>query len=161
MYSKKLFFIFLFLSMVTIPGMSQQAILSSAGNAAGDSGTVTSSIGQVTYMFYIATDGSNSEGVQQPYEIQIIGGIEQEPEINLEFILYPNPTTAFIKLKTNKQETRLLTYELRSIEGLLLRNDKIENAETTIPIDNISPATYLLNVSDHGQLVKTFKVIKK
>jgi hypothetical protein len=161
MRSKNMLLSILFLTQIGIPLLAQQSILSLTGNASGTGGSVSYSVGQVAYIHYAGMSGAGTEGVQQPYEIQIPEGIDQEAGINLECILFPNPADAFIRLKIDNPETRLLTFQLLDINGTLLRNDKIEYAETTIPMDNLTPATYFITVSEKGKLVKTFKVIKK
>jgi len=161
MHDKKILFTILLLTVVAMSGIAQQSILSTSNDASGTGGMVSYSVGQVAYIINSGIVGTITEGVQQPFEIQIPEGIEQEQGITLECILYPNPANAFIRLKTNNSETRLLSYQLRNLEGLLLQNNKIEHVETTIPMDDLAPATYFLTISEQDKSVKTFKIIKK
>ena len=63
---------------------AQEAIPATGGNASGSEGTVSWSSGQAIYATKAGTNGSMAEGVQQPYEISILVGIEQDRIINLE-----------------------------------------------------------------------------
>jgi hypothetical protein len=161
MNRKKTLFSFLFLTMISLPAMSQQSTLSSNGNATGNGGTVCYSIGQVVYSHHTGISGVITEGVQQPYEIQILEGIDQDKGWMLECSLFPNPANLYVTLKMEKVEPRVLTYHLLDQEGHLLRNEKIEYPETIIPMDHLSSSTYFLTIIEHDKSVKTFKIIKK
>lgn len=69
--------------------LAQEKIIATGGDASGSGGSVSYSVGQVTYQTHIGTNGSVSEGVQQPYEISIITGIDEAEGINLTVLAYP------------------------------------------------------------------------
>lgn len=75
--------------------LSQNAIPATGGNASGSGGSVSYSVGQVTYLINTGTSGSVAQGVQQPYEISVVTGIEEASGIELEFSVYPNPASDF------------------------------------------------------------------
>lgn len=55
--------------LLSLTGLqSQEAILTSGGNASGSGGTVSYSIGQTFYTTYMGANGSVSHGVQHPFE---------------------------------------------------------------------------------------------
>ena len=88
-------------------------------------------------------------------------GLDEEKGIELECVLYPNPASAYVRLKIVKQETRNLRFDLYNAEGLLLKSMKIEKEETTIPMDELVQATYFLTVIENHKILKTFRIIKK
>jgi hypothetical protein len=47
------------------------------------------------------------------------------------------------------------------MNGVLLLTKSIESDETSIPMDDLSPATYLLTVFGNGKALQTYKIIKK
>ena len=139
---------------------AQNAIPASGGNASGTGGTVSYTIGQVVYTTNTGTNGSAAQGVQQPYEISAVTGIEKAKDISLEIVVYPNPATDYVKLKVENYEIENLSYQLYNINGTLLENKKIEGNETSIVMRNLIQGTYFLKVTDKQKEIKTFKIIK-
>ncbi|MCU0462515.1 MAG: T9SS type A sorting domain-containing protein [Bacteroidales bacterium] len=138
---------------------AQNAIPASGGNATG-SGTVSYTAGQVVYTTNTSSNGSVAQGVQQPFEISVITGIELAKEITLVCSVYPNPATEFVKLKIKNYEVKNLRYQLYDINSSLLQDNKIVDEETEIIMSNLLPATYFLKVTDNNIAIKTFKIIK-
>jgi hypothetical protein len=139
---------------------AQNAISAAGGNATGSGGTVSQTIGQVTYTTISGTTGTVTQGVQQPYEISVVTGIEEAVGIILEISVYPNPATDFVRLKIENYEVENLRYQLYDINGSLLQDNKVEGKETSIIMRNHLPATYFLKVTDKNKVIKTFKIIK-
>jgi|BarGraNGADG00312_1021997.scaffolds.fasta_scaffold29682_2 Secretion system C-terminal sorting domain len=139
---------------------AQEAIPATGGNALGSGGSVSYSVGQVVYTTHTGTSGSAAQGVQQPFEISVVTGIEEAKDINLVCSAFPNPATDNVKLKAENYETENLTYQLYDIRGNLLENKKIEGNETSIVISNLVLGIYFLKVSNNNKEVKTFKIIK-
>lgn len=139
---------------------AQQVGTASGGNASGSGGTVSYSVGQTVYFTYTGTDGSTAQGVQQPYEISVVTGMEETLGISLEIMVYPNPATEFITLKIENYEIRNLNYQLYDMNARLLYDHKIVSNETGIVMHNLKPSIYLLKVTDRNKVIKTFKIIK-
>jgi hypothetical protein len=156
----KLFFTFLL--GIGLSGLqAQETTLSASGNASGSDGKVSYSVGQVVFLTKSGADGTITEGVQQPYEILIPIGIDDEKGITLECLLYPNPADKYVKLKIEKHELNNLSYQLYNMNGVLLQNIKIESEETYIPMDDLAKATYVLKITENGKALKTFQIVKK
>lgn len=132
----------------------------SGGNASGSGGSVSYTIGQIVYTKNNGTNGSVAQGVQQPYEISVVTGIEEALGISLEIMVYPNPAKDFVKLKIENYEVQNLRYQLYDINGSLLQDNKIVGNETNIVMSYYMSATYFLKVTDNNKVVKTFKIIK-
>jgi hypothetical protein len=140
--------------------MAQEAIPATGGNASGSGGSATYTFGQVVYTTNTGTNGSVAQGVQQPYEISNVTGIEEAKGITLQCSVYPNPTTDFITLKVENFSLSDLTFQLYDLNGKLLENRKIESNETSIDMSNLNPASYFLKVVQSNKEVKTFKIIQ-
>lgn len=138
---------------------SQETIPVSGGDATGSDGTSAYSIGQIVYTTHTGLDGSLAQGVQQPYEISVIDGIEEANGINLELLVYPNPTNDFLNLVI-EDNNELLSYQLYDINGQIIHKEKIIGIETTIMMEFLVPGNYLLIVFDDEKVIKTFKIIK-
>ena len=141
-------------------GLSQaQATTATGGDASGSGGTVAYSVGQIVYTTNTGTAGSVAQGVQQPYEISIVLGIDNH-SINLELTAYPNPTTNYLTLNIGKAEVSTLNFQLYDISGKIIESRKIISNSETIGTENLPSATYFLKVNNDNNEVKTFKIIK-
>ena len=117
-------------------------------------------IAKVFYITSSGTNGSVTEGVQQPYVISSVTGIVEANGINLAVSAYPNPTTDFLALSVNNFNNSKLYFKLYDMNGKLLENKSIEGNETSIAMGNLIPATYFLKVFNNQKELKTFKIIK-
>ncbi len=139
---------------------AQEVIPASGGNAEGSGGSVSYSIGQMFYMTHEGTTGSVSEGVQQPYEISAITGIEEAEGIALVVSAFPNPVTDFLILRVDQYNLENLNFHLFDINGRMVKNGKVIGHETIIDMGNLSRTTYLLRLLDNEKEIKTFRIIK-
>ncbi len=140
---------------------AQESTTASGGEASGNGGTISYSVGQVVYGTHSGTTGSVSEGIQQPYEISVIIGLE-ETGINLNISAFPNPTTDYLILKIADdahQESRF-TITLYDLNGRVIEQQVVVSNETAIDMASLNAATYILKVNNENQEVKTFKIIK-
>ncbi len=150
--------ILLFLGLAGLS--AQEVIPSSGGNATGSGGSASFTVGQLMYKTHEGATGSLAEGVQQPYEISTITGIEEAIGIVLVSSVFPNPTADFLTLRVEDNLSMELSYQLFDMTGRLLKNNKITASETTINMVRFSAGTYFLKIIDNKQDVKTFKIIK-
>jgi len=139
---------------------AQQAVSTAGGEATGAGGTMSFTIGQSDYITITGNSGMVMQGVQQPFEILVVTGIESDNKITLECTVYPNPATDFLTLKIPRDYLENPSYQLLDINGKLLKVRLIEKAETSISLQDCPPATYLLKVVDKNKEIKTFQIIK-
>jgi hypothetical protein len=138
---------------------AQQTVPASGGDAVGSGGSSSYTVGQVVYTTNTGANGSVAQGIQQPYEISTLVGLEVT-EINLEHTAYPNPTNNVIHLSIGNYENEKLSYQLYDIQGRLLVGKPVKENLTSIVLQDFSGSSYLLNVLDNNQLIKTFRIIK-
>jgi hypothetical protein len=144
---------------------AQQTVPAAGGNDSGSGGSVSYSLGQVVYTTNTGTTGSVASGVQQPFEISVLTGLDDAKVINLTYSVYPNPTSDFLILKIEGEVKMQYTVSLYSMTGNLLRTQKVEASETQIDMGKLAVATYFLKIvqakkSSSSQEIKTFKIIK-
>ncbi len=152
---QKLFILSLFSSVY---GFSQQAVVTSGGNASGSSGTVSYTIGQAAYETNSSASGTISQGVQQPFEIFVVSGLtELYPTISAA--LFPNPAQTSVILSMDGSRENAV-FQLTDVGGKLIRSGNIKAKETSIDIQGLAEACYHLNVLVSKDVVKTFKLIK-
>lgn len=150
-------FIFLFAATCL---QAQEAVTTAGGNAMGSGGSSAFTIGQLVYTTSTGTTGTVAQGVQQPYEISIIDGVEEAKEIALSTMVYPNPATDFLMLKVANYSVENLYYSLTDINGQLLICKKIAGNETAVEMKNYANAIYFLKVIQGEKEVKSFKIVK-
>lgn len=149
------------LLLIGLTGLqAQESVNVTGGNASGSGGTVSYSVGQLMYQTLTGTNGSVVEGVQQPYEISVVTGIELT-DLYLMITAFPNPTTDHLTLEVNEFDISNLSYQLYDLTGKLLHNEKITARQTSISMSNLMSATYFVKVIQGRREVKTFKIIKK
>jgi hypothetical protein len=139
---------------------AQEAIPASGGDALGRGGSLSYSVGQVVYVTNTGPSGSVAQGVQQPNKTLVITGIVETDGNRLEFLVYPNPSTNFIKLKVEDFKPDNFSYQLYDSHGSLLQNKEIVGVETVIQTEYLTPAAYFLRIIDNNKEEKTFTIIK-
>lgn len=139
---------------------AQQSVNATGGNASGSGGSASYSVGQVVYTTNTGTNGSVAQGVQQPYEISVVTGMEEAKGISLSVSAYPNPTFDYLTLVVKDFELSNLSFRLYDVNGKLLQNEKISGNQTSIVMSNLVPANYFVKVIQGSKEVKTFKIIK-
>lgn len=139
---------------------AQESVNATGGNASGSGGSASYSVGQVVYTTNTGTTGSVAQGVQQPYEISVITGIEEAEGINISLKAYPNPTTGYLQLKVESEKLNDLSFQLYDMNGKLLQTKKITSTVNQIDMSSYVSATYFVRVITESKLIKEFKIIK-
>lgn len=158
MKTKRLLLIAAYLSCTQIS--AQETIAASGGNASAGNGSTNYSVGQVFYATDYGTTGSMMHGVEQPFEIQVVLGVDNF-NISLELLAYPNPVTSLLYLEVRNANFEAMHYQLFDMNGRLLLKGRITGASTTIQMEKYPMDLYLLKVFDHHKEVKTFKIVKR
>lgn len=150
-----LFFVF----GITI-SQAQQTTDAAGGDAIGVGGKVSFSIGQIDYSTNTGLNGSVAQGVQQPYEISIFTEVKEAKDISLSFVVYPNPTSDFLKLKVENYSSQNLTYTFSTFNGKIIETKKMDAYEVSITMEQLATGTYFLKVAEFNKDLKIFKIIK-
>lgn len=137
---------------------SQEALLPSGGEAQGNGGSVSYSIGQTHYISVNNSTGTVSQGVQQAYEIFTVGIFDHSIEIDLS--VFPNPTANELNLKVSNWGQQQMQFRLLDMSGKVLISRDIIQETTILNMLTYPPAVYLLEVYSGNQPVKSFKIIK-
>lgn len=136
---------------------AQNNTVSSGGNAQGFNGSVSYSIGQVFYMSTEGENGSINQGVQQPFDSEIITGIEHQ-EITLE--IYPNPASNELRLNILEDNHAELRAELLDATGKIIQEKKSLNAKNIFAITDVSDGMYIVAIYKQNVLMKSYRIIK-
>lgn len=139
---------------------AQESTVSSGGNINGSSGSVCYTFGQVVCNSITGSNGTVSQGVQQPYEIFIITGINKiDKEMDLE--VYPNPVSDLMNLKYTNYTNQNLAYKIYDAAGKLIETKNISGSQTLIDMCTFVSGTYFIKVFSANQELKVFKIIKQ
>ncbi|CAM4035603.1 MULTISPECIES: T9SS type A sorting domain-containing protein [Flavobacterium] len=141
--------------------LAQESVNSSGGDLAGSNGSASYSVGQVVYMTYTGSNGSVSEGVQQPFEISEVLGTEDFAGLIKDLKIYPNPTVNDLTLNLTNENDLVLNFQILDANGRVLKDEKILTNETNIAVSSLPSAIYFLKILNQNKEVKTFKIIKK
>ena len=158
---KKILFVLLLCVFWPVFVAAQETLPATGGNGIGSGGSVSYTVGQIFYSTISGTNGSVVQGVQQPYEISVVTALKNTEELNLECLVYPNPTNGLTKLVFKSPDYENLIFRLYDFNGVLLQVKKVESMETDISLDNLSSSIYLLKVIKNNLEVKVFKIVKR
>jgi spore coat protein U-like protein len=151
----------LFIAMLAFSGLNaQHGTVAAGGNATGQNGSVSYSIGQLDYVTVTGSTGTVTQGIQQPYEIFVVG-VEENQDVSLEVSAYPNPTASMLNLKVRNLDTDVLSYKVYDQNGRLLLHNKLVGDVTAVPMQELPSGSYILKVFNKKTEIKTFKIIKK
>jgi len=162
-----------FIVIVVLIGMkgllAQDAVPASGGNATGNGGSVSYTVGQMVYTTNTGVTGFVSQGVQQPYEISVVFVTPGSEEITLEATVYPNPVADVFTLHVinfDKFDNKTIAYFFYTMDNKLLLTKNVESPETVISISYLPPEIYYLILVDTSngtspKKLKTFKIMKK
>ncbi|MDG4945695.1 T9SS type A sorting domain-containing protein [Weeksellaceae bacterium KMM 9713] len=139
---------------------AQESINASGGDATGTAGSVSYSLGQVTYTTQDSSTGSVAQGVQQAFEISVLG-VEDLVNKDIQLAAYPNPTSDFLKLLVKEDNLSDLSFQMFDAQGRLLLANEIKDQQTLINMSSLPTATYFIKVSQAQKPLKTFKILKK
>lgn len=139
---------------------AQETVSPTGADISGAGGTTSYTVGQIAFQTFTGAPGSVAGGVQQPYEISVVLGMDV-PGISLDAFVYPNPTMDHLKLVVGDQQPLNLSYRLYDLYGRTIRENEISEAVTAFDLTELPAATYLLAVTQSEKPIKTFKIIKK
>jgi hypothetical protein len=139
---------------------AQQTIPTSGGEATGSGGTVSYTVGQLTYTNSIGSGGSVNQGVQQSFELITLSNPELTT-VNLTAVTYPNPTSDYVVLAISDANLSDLSYALYDLQGRTVAQGRATQSNTQIAMQSLAKGTYVLKVNQNNQELKTFKIIKK
>ncbi len=143
------------LSGLPVLTFSQQNTVSSGNTVQGSNGSVSYSIGQIDYISTTNSNGSTSQGVQQPYEFYQNVGLNEE---SLIVNIFPNPTTNAVQLTLSNYSN--VSFQLTDQNGKVVMEDEISSENTTIEMQGLAASSYYLLLKKDGKTIETTKIIK-
>jgi hypothetical protein len=136
---------------------AQNNTVSAGADAEGSNGSISYSIGQVVYTSATGINGSINQGVQQPYDYDVITGIERT---EIELALYPNPTLGQVNLSIADSRTQEYSLSLFDATGRLLLQTSKLNELNSFSMESHAAGAYTLSVYKKDELIKLFRIIR-
>ena len=159
MKTNKLLFTVIAIIIFNASAQAQQSSNAAGGDATGIGGSVAYSVGQVVYTANNSPSGTVSQGVQQAYEIFLIG--INETELNSSLSVFPNPILDNLTLQISDYYNEKLSFHLYDLQGKSLNKEQIITEQTQINTSSLPPATYFIEVlNQENKHVQSFKIIK-
>ena len=140
---------------------AQEGTNAAGGEATGNGGTASFSIGQIDYTASSTEGGSISEGIQQTYEVEVVLGTTISEETN-SAVGFPNPASGLVTLRVVGFEIKNMSDALYDITGKIIAQQKLTDTETAVNMEEEASGLYLLKIidsSNNNQEIKTFKII--
>ena len=144
-------------SLLTTLSVSAQEVVSTQGDSySNGSGSIDFTLGEV--IIDTGTDGTNdiTQGFHQT-NWNFVGLEDFAP--NYEAIIYPNPTSDVLNIRTSTFEN--VTYTLYDAHGKLVMQNILSSEQTPIQVSQLAPGSYSLTLNNETQNLKTFKLIKQ
>jgi len=141
--------------------VAQSSVCSIGGDISGADGSVAYSIGQTFFQTYNSSDHSIYQGVQQPYEISVITGVEVMNGTDSYVNIYPNPVTDCLSIMFSDDNKQDLHFVLYNMQGQELFASGLYNTHIRVEMDSYAPGLYFIKVMSEGKTIKTFKVVKQ
>ena len=137
----------------------QNVTATSGGNFTGSVYAVSFTVGEPVINTLLQGNVMVTQGFHQPH--LTVTALDEAKGVALNIKAWPNPTTHFVQLEISNELTRGSSFQLFSMSGSLIKENKLEGTITEISFQNMKSATYLLRVIQNNQTLRTFKIIKK
>lgn len=161
----------------TVHHQTNYSINSGGGDATGQQGNLSYSIGQIFALQVFKNEGLIDSGVQRSFIEEVL---ESNPpvvdsadvdivlnpipvidSVALDIVAYPNPVINTLYVDKGNQEFEEVTYQIYDFSGKLLKHGNLENPISEIQLDYIQSGIYLLVVVSNDETVYSLKVIKE
>jgi hypothetical protein len=138
----------------------QQQVVSSAGNFhANASGSISWTLGELAVETLTTAGNILTQGFQQSR--LTVTGIGDLPILDYEIVVFPNPASDHLIIRTDKEQHENLYYQLYDLSGKLIVQDRIRETGTILPVNHLRSAVYLLRIIEGNRQVRAFKVVKQ
>jgi len=140
-----------------------ETIISSGTDATGSSGTVSYSVGQVFYTYIGSQSVYNiAQGIQHQETIEKLALVENIVA-KAEAFIFPNPTADFVNVNIKGIDLTAgqKSYQLYDLQGRLIKQNTINDIQSQISLNHLSPSIYILRIYVDNKVLNTFKIIKQ
>ena len=147
----------LFSNYVFCQQLKPSVTSSSGGFGQNSQLSLSWTIGEPVIATFITANNILTQGFNQP-DLSVTSVEPDKLEYNVT--VFPNPSSGFVVVSFadyDKGDFRASVYD---ISGRELLSCKLLSSETTIPFNDLAPATYILKIYDREKEISTFKINK-
>ena len=156
--TKKCFF--LILCGIGLPTLGAQELnVSSSGEGSGVGGGVSYSVGQTFYSTNVGATGTESQGIQQAYDITVVFSAQEGAKSKNIVLIAQDESGLAIELES--PSLAQFSYQLVNLQGEILAENSLHLTHTRISMDGYSDGVYFIKINRDGYLIKSFQVNKK
>ncbi len=152
-------FFALFTILWVWPVMGQEVVSTSGDYHENANGSVSWTLGETVIETFAAGDFQLTQGFQQG-DISV-STLVNDPSLNFAIDAYPNPTSGYVNLELDLEETKGISYMLLNMGGRLLEKRTVEGPNSRIALHHLETGVYFVQVIKDGSLLKTFKIVKQ
>ena len=144
------------------PLSAQKGFVSSGGDIHYPNGTVAYSIGQVAFEPFTHEAGNINPGLQQPFQLSIVGinGLDWHSRL----LLYPNPADQNIYLQFSSDEITIQAKEffarVYDMQGNLLFTQRLKDEVNKISISALPAAMYFIQIWQANRFIRSVSFSK-
>lgn len=158
-------FILILLLLPAVPGTAQQVFGNAGDHFANAQTDLAFTFGEA--IIGTVSNGSQTatQGFQQPIEVGIATHVEGDGATDVLAAsavphVYPNPLQEELHIWLPEGALNR-SFELYNMAGQLLRKGNLEPGETTIPMDDAAPGSYLITILNRfDDSAHSFRLIK-
>lgn len=158
----KFYFSWILLVALIINVKSQSLTLSGGKSENSSGGSISSSIGLSPST--IASNGNYTitSGTQQPFEISMHLSTIDITNKSIDVKIYPNPFSenVFVRFSENKSKDDY-AYKIFDQNGRIINKGGLKNPTNILNLQNLTTDNYILEITQSGKTINTYKLIKK
>jgi hypothetical protein len=155
---KQKILLFWLFSSCSFYAISQTAIVPAGGDLNRQEGSISVSIGQIFYEPIGQSMIDLLPGVQQTHLQKVNTMVQMGSDIQMS--VYPNPVEEFLNVEIEAAGGHNMTYQLFHINGQLQLEGMLEGRSMSIPVHQLLPGLYVLQVFIHPSEKFTFQIVK-
>lgn len=108
---------------------------------------------------YMVTVTNSNTGCSNTASVTIGVGIEDNPTISHDVIVFPNPTDGKVTVKANDEMISEIT--VFTMEGRLVKRVRVAETETNLDLDSMAKGSYLLQIQlQTGDVVRKKLIVR-
>lgn len=137
--------------------VNAQSVISTQGNSyTNASNTIDYTIGEVVTA---TTSNGTNDLTQGFHQTSLVITNLEDLDVNFSANVFPNPTSEFVNVTIDKFEG--LTLAIYDAAGKLVKQTKLDQAQTSVRVSEFAEGTYLLTLThQNDKKIKTYKLIK-